>query len=149
MEITHRCALPVASSYGGRASTKPLAPNSAALSRSTDGMDPQIALRGAMVLALLGGAVLGGWIAGVLRWQPPGLSTVVRCLIGGAMMGYGALLVPGSNDGLIMFGLPLLLAHAWVAVGTMALTIAAAIMLSGAFQRAARTRREGGSAAQG
>jgi len=121
----------------------------AALARSMDGMNPQIALRGAMVLALLGGAVLGGWIAGALRWQPPGISTAVRCLVGGAMMGYGGLLVPGSNDGLIMLGLPLLLPHAWVAVGTMALTIAAAIGFSRAFQGAARTRRKGGRAAQG
>ena len=102
----------------------------AALARAMNGVDPRLALRGAMVLALLGGAVLGGWIAGVLRWQPLRPSAVLRCLAGGALMGVGALLVPGSNDGLIMLGLPLLLPHAWVAVATMAATIAGAIGLT-------------------
>jgi len=45
-------------------------------------------------------------------------------------MGAGGLLVPGTNDGLIMVGLPLLQPHAWIAVTTMTLTIAALILLA-------------------
>jgi len=108
----------------------------AALAQSMAGSDPRLGLRGAMVLALLGGAVLGGHLAGKLRSERPRLAVVVRCLIGGAMMGIGAGLVPGSNDGLIMLGLPLMLPHAWAAVVTMAATIALAIGLSQVLARA-------------
>ena len=69
-------------------------------------------------------------LAGILRWERPAARSVLRCLTGGAMMGFGAMLVPGSNDGLIMLGLPLMLPHAWVAVSAMALTIAAAVAAS-------------------
>lgn len=108
----------------------------AALARSMDKMDARIALRGVMVLALFVGAILGGWLAGKLEWQRPSLLSVLRCISGGALMGSGALLVPGSNDGLIMIGLPLLLPQAWVAVGTMAATIAFAVVVSGLLSRA-------------
>jgi toxin CptA len=49
-------------------------------------------------------------------------------------MGWGGLLVPGHNDGLILVGMPLLLPYAWVAFLTMCASIAAAL----AFERAAR-----------
>ena len=45
------------------------------------------------------------------------------------MLGFGGSLVPGANDGLIMLGLPLLYPHAWVAVASMVLTIAAALVV--------------------
>lgn len=102
----------------------------AALARPASGMDPRLATRGAMVAVLLAGAVIGGRIAGTLRPERPRFATALRCLAGGAMMGVGAMLVPGSNDGLIMLGMPLLQPHAWVAVITMTLTIASAIVLS-------------------
>jgi hypothetical protein len=92
-------------------------------------MNARLALRGAMVAALLAGAILGGHLAGKRGWQRPTAPDVTRCLAGGVLLGAGAVLVPGSNDGLIMLGLPLLLSHAWVAVGTMAVTIAAAILI--------------------
>lgn len=99
----------------------------AALARSMDAMLP---LRLAMAAALLGGAVVGGAIAGKLRRQRPRSAALLRCLGGGALMGMGAMLVPGSNDGLILLGLPALLPHAWVAVAVMTLSIAAAIALA-------------------
>ena len=43
--------------------------------------------------------------------------------------GLGSLLIPGSNDGLILVGMPLLLPHAWVAFLTMCVVIAAAILV--------------------
>ena len=99
----------------------------AALARS---MDAMLSLRVLMVAALLGGAVAGGAIAGKLRRERPRGPDVLRCLAGGALMGTGASLVPGSNDGLILLGLPALLPHAWVAAATMALAIALAIRLA-------------------
>lgn len=95
----------------------------AALARPAAGMDPLLVLRSVMVLALLGGAIAGGKLAKTFAPLSLRIADVVRCLIGGALMGIGAQLVPGSNDGLIMLGLPLLLPHAWVAVLAMALTI--------------------------
>ncbi|MBA3941516.1 MAG: hypothetical protein C0520_09935 [Sphingopyxis sp.] len=100
----------------------------AALARSMNAMLP---LRLAMAGALLGGAIAGGAIAGQLRRERPQASALLRCGAGGALMGMGAMLVPGSNDGLILLGLPALLPHAWVAVAVMTLSIAAAIRLSG------------------
>ncbi len=100
------------------------------LARAKGAMEARLVLRGTMVLALLTGAVAGGWLGGKLRWQRPRARALLRCIAGGALMGAGALLVPGSNAGLIMLGLPLLLPHAWIAVATMALTIAAAVAIA-------------------
>lgn len=108
----------------------------AELARPMQGMDFQLGLRGAMVVALLAGSVIGGKIAGGYRPLPVRLGDVGRCIAGGVMMGLGGQLIPGGNDGLIMLGLPLLLPHAWVAVIAMGLTIAALIALS---QRVSRT----------
>ena len=41
----------------------------------------------------------------------------------------GHLLIPGSNDGLILIGMPLLRPYAWLAFATMCVTIAAALWL--------------------
>jgi hypothetical protein len=89
----------------------------------------QLPLRLGLFAALLGGAALGGWTAG--RWRPtvPGPATLARCFGGGALMGAGTLLIPGSNDGLVLVGMPLLRPYAWLAFATMCLTIAAAITL--------------------
>ena len=50
-------------------------------------------------------------------------------------MGAGSALIPGSNDGLILTGMPLLQPHAWIAIAAMGLTIAAGFA---AERRAAR-----------
>ena len=47
------------------------------------------------------------------------------------MMAWGTLLVPGSNDGLILVGMPLLWPYAWVAFATMCVAIGAAQVLVG------------------
>jgi len=75
---------------------------------------------------LLMGAALGGWTAG--RWRPARVdaAALLRCLGGGALMGWGSLLIPGSNDGLILVGMPLLWPYAWVAFLTMCAAIGAA-----------------------
>jgi toxin CptA len=86
---------------------------------------PETARRAVLLLALLGGAFWGGWTASSFR--PIGITArgIARSLTGGAMMGVGSLAIPGGNDGLILTGMPLLWPHAWIALATMCLSIAA------------------------
>ena len=80
--------------------------------------------RGLLLVALWAGAALGGWTAGRFRSQRADVKGVLRCLLGGALMGAGSVLIPGSNDGLILTGIPLLWPHAWVSLAVMCVTIA-------------------------
>ncbi|MFC0588276.1 YeeE/YedE thiosulfate transporter family protein [Novosphingobium aquiterrae] len=77
--------------------------------------------------ALLAGAVIGG--RKIARTVKLSARRALFCLIGGALMGLGAALVPGGNDNLILAGLPWLQPHAWLAIGAMALTIAAGLLV--------------------
>ena len=90
-------------------------------------MTSNVAARTGLALALLCGALIGGWQAGL--WRPVRIagSALLRCFCGGLLMGWGSLLIPGSNDGLILIGMPLLWPYAWVAFAVMCLTIAAAL----------------------
>jgi toxin CptA len=97
------------------------------------GMTGNLALRVLLALALLGGAMLGGWQAGRLRRVPISAGALLRCTLGGVLMGWGSLLIPGSNDGLILMGMPLLWPYAWVAFATMCGTIGAAQLLQQRF----------------
>ena len=63
------------------------------------------------------------------RSHPVSARALLRCFSGGVLMGWGSLLIPGSNDGLILIGMPLLWPYAWVAFGTMCMTIAGAQLL--------------------
>jgi len=87
------------------------------------------ASRGLLLLALFCGALAGGWTADRIRFSPPGLNVLVRCLGGGVLLGLGGSLVPGANDGLILLGLPLLYPHAWLAFASMLLAIATALLV--------------------
>lgn len=100
-----------------------------ALSDFAMGRTGGLAVRLTLLVALLIGALLGGWTAGRLRWVPPRPMTMARCLAGGFLLGLGGLVVPGSNDGLILFAMPLLFAYAWAAVATMAGTIWVMLMV--------------------
>jgi toxin CptA len=102
------------------------------------GMASSLAARDLLLAALLGGAVWGGYGAG--RFAPARVSMggVARCFAGGALMGAGSLLIPGSNDGLILIGMPMLWTYAWLAFGTMCLTIAAALLIERAWAQAAQ-----------
>ena len=73
---------------------------------------------------LLVGAMLGGYTAGRLRQHAAfPLARLLKCFGGGVLMGWGSLLIPGGNDGLILVGMPLLWPYAWVAFLTMCVTI--------------------------
>ena len=103
------------------------------LAQLARGMSMQLGLGVLFLVALYLGALLGGWTAGRLRSTPPSAAGVLRCLAGGVLMAWGSLLIPGSNDGLILIGMPLLRPYAWLAFATMCVTIAAAQLLRNRF----------------
>ena len=103
------------------------------LAELAHGMAGSIAARVLLVVALLAGAVVGGWTASRLRSASFSVSQAAKCLAGGVSMGWGSLLIPGSNDGLILVGIPLLFPYAWIAFATMVFSIAAAMLLRKSF----------------
>ena len=99
------------------------------LSDAAHGMASGLAGQLALVLALFAGAVAGGWSSGSLSPRAPVGPAMLRCLVGGVLLGAGSALVPGGNDGLLLVGLPLLRLYAWVAMVSMALTVGAAMVV--------------------
>ncbi|OYU33779.1 YeeE/YedE thiosulfate transporter family protein [Novosphingobium sp. PASSN1] len=87
--------------------------------------------KGFLFLALILGATAGGASIGRLRWHRPEPLLLGRCFLGGMLMGWGSLLIPGSNDGLILIGMPFFLPHAWVAMAAMCSTIWLCFRLKG------------------
>jgi len=98
------------------------------LAQLARGSSMSLALGVLCLLALYAGALIGGWTAGRLRAVRPTAAGAAKCLAGGAMMAWGTLLIPGSNDGLILIGMPLLRPYAWLAFATMCVTIAVALL---------------------
>ncbi|MFM9880607.1 MAG: YeeE/YedE thiosulfate transporter family protein [Burkholderiaceae bacterium] len=94
-------------------------------SKMAASLDAQVLL----ALALFLGAMMGGWTAGRLRFVPVSAVAVLRCFAGGMLMAWGSLLIPGSNDGLILVGIPLLWPYAIVGFAVMCVTIAGAQVL--------------------
>ena len=92
------------------------------------GMATSVPARIGLLIALLAGAIVGGVSAGRWRNTRVSVGALARCFAGGVLMGWGSLLIPGSNDGLILVGMPLLLPHAWVAFATMCVVIAASML---------------------
>jgi toxin CptA len=99
------------------------------LARAMDTGSVRLLLPILLLTALYGGALLGGLAAG--RWQSTraSITQVLRCFAGGVVMGWGSLLIPGSNDGLILIGIPLLRPYAWLAFASMFGAITAAMMI--------------------
>ena len=65
-----------------------------------------------LFLALFGGMLLSAWQRGSLRLRWRRIQAWPRHLVGGALMGVGAVLVPGGNDTLILKSLPGFSPHA-------------------------------------
>jgi len=106
------------------------------LAQLAHGMTQRLALGIAFLIALYLGAVLGGWTAGRFGSTPVTVAGVLRCFTGGLLMGWGSLLIPGSNDGLILIGMPLLRPYAWIGFATLCVTIAAAMLAQRALAQA-------------
>jgi toxin CptA len=94
------------------------------------GMADGVNVRLLLVVALLIGAVFGGWLSGRLRRVAPAPLALGRAFAGGMLMAWGSLLIPGSNDGLVLLGMPLFLPYAWAAFATMCLVIAAGLRVT-------------------
>jgi len=92
------------------------------------GMASSLAARIVLVIALFVGAIVGGYTAGRFRNTRITVSQMAKCFAGGAMMAWGTLLIPGSNDGLILIGMPLLRPYAWIAFFTMCVSIGVALL---------------------
>jgi toxin CptA len=103
-----------------------------ALADLARGMAHDGAARTVLLMGLLSGAVLGGFTAKRLRHTRVTASRLARCFIGGALMAWGTVLIPGGNDGLILVGIPLLWPYAWLAFLTMCVTIGIAQLVENA-----------------
>jgi Sulphur transport len=93
------------------------------------GLQMDLITRALLLIALFVGALIGGWTSGRFGSARISFNQVGKCLIGGALMGFGSVMIPGSNDGLILLGMPLLWPYAWVAFATMCVSIGFAITL--------------------
>jgi toxin CptA len=93
------------------------------------GMAASLVARSLLLLALLLGAAWGGWTAGRFRSTAVTPAQLLKCFVGGVLMGWGSLLIPGGNDGLILVGMPLLWSYAWLAFLAMCVSIGAAQLL--------------------
>jgi toxin CptA len=93
------------------------------LAELAQGMSKTLRAGVLMAAALLVGAMVGGYTAGRMRWHALSVTAVTRCFVGGVLMAWGSLLIPGGNDGLILVGMPLLWPYAWAAFLTMCLTV--------------------------
>jgi toxin CptA len=85
----------------------------------TDALAQRILLFGAM----LAGSLLGGRHAWTHRLAWPPAEHAARALAGGFLMALGSGLIPGSNDALVLLGLPMLWPFALVALLAMGATV--------------------------
>ena len=80
-------------------------------------------------LALLCGMILSAWQRGSLRLRWRRIQAWPRHLMGGALMGAGAVLIPGGNDTLILKSLPGMSPHAIPAFAALLFGICATLLL--------------------
>jgi len=113
------------------------------LAATGGGTSVRLGLPALLLLMLFGGAVVGGYTAG--HWRPtvPTAAQATMCFVGGMVMAWGSALIPGGNDRLVLIGAPQLQPHAWLALVSMVLTIAALIQLQGMLQQQASRRASG------
>lgn len=100
-----------------------------ALAELARGMSHSLVAKMLLLVALFMGAVLGGYTAGRFRSTRVSPKQVLKCFTGGVLMGWGGLLVPGQNDGLILVGMPLLWPYAWLTFLLMCVSIGAALLI--------------------
>lgn len=111
------------------------------LSDLAHGMTSGLFARMLLGIVLLVGAMAGGVTAGRFKIVKPGLANTARHLVGGMLMGAGALLIPDGNTGLALVGLPLLRPYAWLAFMSMCMTIYIALRVKSRSRPALDDRR--------
>lgn len=92
------------------------------------GMTADNSARLAFLAALLVGAIIGGRSLRGAKLIGPLAPRIVRCLLGGFVMGVGFSVAPGAFDGMTLFGQPLLLPFAWVVMGASYIAIVAGLI---------------------
>jgi hypothetical protein len=110
------------------------------LAELASGMPGDVLVRLLLLFALLGGSIIAGSASSGSPGAQFNVRNCIRTFTGGGAMGAGSLLIPGSNDGLILVGMPLLYPYAWVAIGTMCMTILAALAAERFLSRLRRNR---------
>jgi hypothetical protein len=100
-------------------------------------MADSLVARSLLSMALLGGAIFGGWSAGLFHSTRISVARLIKCFVGGMLMGCGSLLIPGGNDGVLLIGMPLLWPYAWVAFAAMCTSIVIALMIEKGLARSA------------
>lgn len=83
----------------------------------------------ALLLAVLCGMWLSAWQRGKLHLNLGGAGDWLRRLLGGVLMGFGASLVPGGNDEIVLRAFPLLSPHAIPAYCGVLAGIAAGLLI--------------------
>ena len=106
------------------------------------GADKQVVERFALFAALLAGAIVGGRTLRGTRLIGPLAPRVIRCTLGGLLMGIGFSLAPGAFDGLTLLGQPLLLPFAWAVMAASYVTVVLGVLyLRSGFGSWIKTRR--------
>lgn len=100
------------------------------------GMD--VFLRSLIVVVFLAGASIGAVSAGRFKLRAVTWPDLAVRFFGGVLIGFGAALIPGGNDALVLLGLPLLQPGAFVAYAAMVAVIAAGFLLRPHFQSSRR-----------
>lgn len=84
------------------------------------------------VIALLAGSTVNAALtARGVRFRMPTVRGSVRRVVGGSLMGAGITLVPGGNDGVLLYGMPAGEPKAFIAYAAMILAIGVSILAAG------------------
>lgn len=80
-------------------------------------------------LSMVAGGVAAAMLRNRFAWKRPVPRIFFGCLAGGMLMGVGAILVPGGNDGLLLSGIPAFAPHALVAYVAMLVVMVLLLVL--------------------
>ncbi len=86
-------------------------------------------LAAACILATLAGGIVAAISDGSFRLQLPRPQPLIGTVLGGALMGGAAVLVPGSNDGMLLIGIPSLASHSIISFSFMVTAMLALVYL--------------------
>lgn len=106
------------------------------------GMDVAVVQRLVFLVALLAGTITAGRSLRGPKLIGPLAPRMVRCLLGGFVMGVGFSIAPGAFEGNTLFNQPLLLPFSWVVMGASYASILVGVLyLRSGFGSWIRTRR--------